>query len=216
MNPIEMIAAMRVPDSIRPGRVGPWEISRVSLEHIMRLNMFMAAGIAPFRSLTMLFRDTLATLHQPLGECVMEDSPTELRRHLPIMIHGRGRILISGLGLGCVVRGLLAKREVEHIDVVEIDPSIVALVGKEFIRNDRVSLHIGDAETIEWPDDARWDYAWHDVWSDQEALQVVHGRLMARYSSMCAHQGAWQFPREAKRSMPSRYIGGPRRRRLSA
>jgi hypothetical protein len=40
--------------------------------------------------------------------------------------------------LGCVVRGLLSKPEVERIDVVEIDGDILRVVGKEF-RGDRAS-----------------------------------------------------------------------------
>jgi spermidine synthase len=50
----------------------------------------------------------------------MEDTLSELRRHTPIFMRAKGRLLVTGLGLG-VVRGLLAKPEVEHIDVVEID-----------------------------------------------------------------------------------------------
>ncbi len=143
----------------------------------------------------------------------MEDSPVELSRHLPIILRARGRVLVSGLGLGCVVRGLLAKPEVDHIDVIEIDPSIVALCGAEFASNPRVTLHLADARTWPIPDGARWDYAWHDVWSETESLAVVHAGLIARYDSFCDYQGAWMMPRLAMRHMPDRILGGPRRRR---
>lgn len=217
MTPDQLIAACRVPAWLEPGRAGLWEIARVELPagSIMRRFSDEISPVAPFDSLTMLFRDTLATLNEPHGECVMEDSPRELRRHLPILMAANGNVLVSGLGLGCVVRGLLAKREVEHIDVVEIDPAIVKLVGAEFERNPRVTIHVDDAETIEWNDGERWDFAWHDVWSERESLDVVHARLIARYFDRVGRQGVWGMARTMKRFFPKSVIGGPRRRQAA-
>lgn len=212
MTPDHLIDAMRVPPSERR-RAGLWEIRHADLSGVAGLPFIPA--IAPYTSLTMLLRTTEATLHQDMGECVMEDSPKELRRHMPIMLHGHGRILISGLGLGCVVRGLLVKPDVEHIDVIEIDPAIARLVWPEFQDDPRVTLHMGDAETWPIPEGARWDYAWHDVWSEYESLAIVHARIIARFDDRCDRQGAWQMPRIAMRRMPERIIGGPRRRRTA-
>jgi DNA invertase Pin-like site-specific DNA recombinase len=128
-------------------------------------------------------------------------------RRLATRTDGSQRVLVSGLGLGCVVRGLLAKPEVEHVDVVEISRSILSLVGREFDDNPRVSVHYGDAELIRWPRRTRWDCAWHDVWSEREGLAVVHARLMARYDGRVRVQGAWQFPREVKRLWPRSILG---------
>lgn len=159
----------------------------------------------------MLARDTMATLHRGLGEVVMEDSPRELRRHLPILLAASGRVLVSGLGLGCVLRGLLSKPDVEHVDVVEIDPAILELCGAQFAGDPRVTLHLGDAESIWWATGTRWDFAWHDVWSETEALDIVHARLLARYDDWCPVQGAWQFPRIVKRRWPRTLLGAARR-----
>jgi hypothetical protein len=63
-------------------------------------------------------------------EVVMEDSPRELRRHLPIWMHAHGRVLVTGLGLGCVVRGLLASPHVEYIDVAKSTPTSCASWGR--------------------------------------------------------------------------------------
>lgn len=217
--PQALLDACRVPESVTPGQRGLWEIRRVSFDDGSRMGALIeaahGAALAPYRSLTMLHRKTLETMHRDVGECVMEDSPRELRRHLPILLAARGRVLVSGLGLGCVVRGLLAKPEVEHVDVVEIDPAILILAGGEFAENPRASLHLGDAETIAWPERTRWDFAWHDVWSEHEPLPLVHMRLFQRYADRCPRQGAWMMPRVATRKLDSSYIGGPRRRRVA-
>jgi len=145
----------------------------------------------------------------------MEDSYRELARHLPIWMRASGRVLVTGLGLGCVIRGLLAKPEVEFIDVIEIDKGIARVVGAEFANNPRVILHVADA--LSWPiGKQRWDYAWHDIWSDTDAgephLQVLHGKLIKRFAGHVPEQGAWEFPRKIKRALPFRLLGAPKMR----
>lgn len=134
----------------------------------------------------------------------MDDSVPELRRHLPIWMVAKGRILKTGLGLGCVVRGLLIKPEVEHIDVVEIDPWIVEVIGAEFANNTRVAIHLADAHTWDYGD-RTWDFIWHDIHDNDESehLTLQHARLMMRFMDVVpvARQGAWAFPREAKRKI---------------
>lgn len=210
-----LIAACRVPHTVAPRTVGLWEIRRLDSAEIAHpaARAFLTAQIG-WPSYTVLARTTIATLERDLGEVVMEDSQRELRRHLPILLAARGRVLISGLGLGCVVRGLLSKPEVHHIDVVEIDPAILELVGDEFRRNPRVTLHLGDAETYEWPREWRWDFAWHDVWTepDTEHLDVLHARLLARFRDRVDRQGAWQMDRRIKRRWPDALLGASRRR----
>lgn len=216
MTPEQIVDAMRVPARADARRAGLWEIRHADLSAFpIETQLMYYRNLCPYKSLTMLLRTTEATLNQPMGECVMEDSPLELKRHMPIMLQGCGRILISGLGLGCVVRGLLAKPEVEHIDVVEVDPSIVRLAGDEFSGNSRVTLHVADIESWPIPEGAHWHYAWHDVWSENEALAVVHARLLMRFDDYVDRQGAWMMPRLAMQRMPSRIIGGPRRRRVA-
>lgn len=193
----KLIDACRVPETVPSGTFGPWKISRHFVADTLARGFF---GFRPYNYMTILSRMTMATMHERDGEVVMEDSPRELRRHLPILLAARGNILVSGLGLGCVVRGLLSKPAVRHIDVVEIDSHILHHVGQEF-QNKRVTLHHGNAETIPWPDGKRWDFAWHDVWSEEENLSIVHARLMLRYKKMCNRQGAWMMPRWSKRLM---------------
>jgi hypothetical protein len=211
---LELLNACRVPATVPVGRFGAWFIGRVDLTPETRKAWGHYQGKDPgVDRYTVLRRATMGTDQYP--EVVMEDTLPELRRHLPILLPAHGRVLVSGLGLGCVVRGLLSKPEVELIEVVEIDPTILRVIGHEFQYNPRVRLRLGDALTISWPEGRRWDFAWHDVWIDPELghLDVLHAQLMARYRSLVREQGAWMFDRKAKRAWPDRLLGAPGRGR---
>lgn len=191
------LQAARCPETVVPQTFGLWTIQRRSApaEEPARA-MFRYFVGAEFQ--TALCRATGATMHFDGGETVMEDSLQELRRHLPIWLHARGRVLITGLGLGCVVRGLLASPHVSHIDVIELDRDILERIGSEFLGNDRVALHYGNALTCKMPG-RKWDFAWHDIWCEGSGLQLLHLKLIARYRKRCARQGAWMLPRMIKR-----------------
>lgn len=201
MRAIDFIKAARVPETLKPQEFGLWSIKRVEYDPIL-------AHLVGFRTQTVLRRMTQATMHIG-GAIVMEDSRIELARHLPIWLKASGRVLVTGLGLGCVVRGLLANRSVVHIDVVEIDKDIIRVVGPEFSWNQRVSIHHGDALTVELS--GKWDFAWHDLWMDadeaSDALQVAHGNLIKRFMPRAGLQGAWDFPRYLRKY--AQKIGAP-------
>lgn len=206
--------AARVPETLQPQKFGMWTIERLAANEL-------PAGVANswigYPTYTLLRHYSLRTLHlHDQDEVVMEDSERELRKHLPIWLEAKGRVLVTGLGLGCVVRGLLASPAVEHITVVEIDPKIVAIVGAEFQGNPRVQILTCDALEVEFIPELRWDYAWHDLWTDgDEALQVLHTRLFIKFADRCRRQGAWAFPRYVSRLLPWRALGAPRYRRSS-
>lgn len=191
------LEAAACPESLAPQTFGLWTIER-------RLAPAEERAAAAFRRLcpsgrqTALCRVTEATMHLGSGEVVMDDSLLELRRHLPIWLQASGRVLNTGLGLGCVVRGLLASDRVEHIDVIEIDRDVLERVGAEFAGNPRVSLHHGNALTCKMPA-KHWDFAWHDIWCQGSGLQLLHVKLLHRFSKRCESQGAWMLPRFVKR-----------------
>ena len=134
------------------------------------------------------------------GYTVMDDTPREISRHFEAVRHARGRILKTGLGFGCFVRMCLVKPEVEHIDVIEIDPAIATHFGAEFEDNPRVTIHVGDALQTPIHPNMYWDLAWHDIYCDGNInLQLQHTRLITRYLPFCHRQGAWNLPRWVKR-----------------
>lgn len=213
MNPRDYLEAARVPRTILPQEFGLWNIQRLAAggQIINSSERAMHVERCGWPDYTLLRRVTEATMHT-LGEIVMEDSAFELRKHLPIWMAARGRVLVTGLGLGCVVRGLLAKPNVDEIDVVEIDDGILRVIGPEFAKNPRVNLHHGDAMKIELP--GSFDFAWHDLWKEGDGLHRLHAKLFVKYRRRCGPQGAWAFPRFAARLFSRRgnfrLLGTPR------
>ena len=205
-DPVRLIEACRWRGAVSM-KAGPWTLRTQPIT-----NPYDAAFLGmmlgePYTMLTRPARSSLAPYEEGVCEhpdVVMEDSRRELRRHLPILLAARGQVLITGLGMGCVLRGLLSLPEVESVDVVEIDGAILDLVAEEFARDPRVRIHHGDALTLKWCPDARWDYAWHDIWCEGPGLNGLHLQLLERFCNRCPRQGAWTLPREAKRLLRRR------------
>lgn len=216
MTPQDYMEAARVPPSVKPQDFGLWRIERIPASATAKLidetTIAMSLRTVGWPHYTMLSRFTEKTLHRVRGDIVMEDSRIELRKHLPIWMKARGRVLVTGLGLGCVVRGLLANRDVDRIEVVEIDRDICRIVGREFAGNARVGLTLGDA-LDEDVVDGMFDFAWHDLWQEDDGLALTHADLFHRYSDRCFAQGAWAFPREFARMyarLGIKLLGAPR------
>lgn len=195
LQPMDFIKAARVPEAIQPQEFFPWQIIRRKSPDPKLLG---------FPTQTLLCRWSWASIHAHHGEIVMDDSLPELRRHLPIWMKASGRVLKTGLGMGCVVRGLLLKDEISHIDVVEIDHKIIEIFGAEFTENPRVTIHHANAHDWDFGD-RTWDFIWHDIHDNDETehLTLQHAKLMMRFMDIVpvARQGAWAFPREAKRKI---------------
>ena len=141
----------------------------------------------------------------------MDDSYPELRQHLPIWLNACGKVLITGLGLGCTLRGLLANNNVEQVDVIEIDRCLLDRIGPEFVSNPRVTLIHGDA--LKFPiNGSTWDFAWHDLWTDESNdephVQILHSQLFMHFYEAVGCQGAWKFPRIIRQHMKQMGRGG--------
>lgn len=134
---------------------------------------------------------------------VMSDTPAELEGHEHAVKYATGRVLVTGLGLGCIVQGLLAKPGVERIDVVEIDPEVIGLTGYYYGGDPRVHIWRGSAADPNLlPADLRWDYAWHDIWShiaprnlndDTAEHGISYQRLFDLYDGSVEMQHAWAY-----------------------
>lgn len=214
-DPEQLLNACRVPPTLASQRFGLWEILRQGIPDALRSCDLPYFASNDWPDMTVLCRTTLATLHRKYGETVMEDSRGELSRHLPVLLAAHGSVLITGLGLGCVVRGLLSVPEVEHIDVIELDEGIIDQVGAEFRDNPRVTIQHEDAIDFD-PDGRRWDFAWHDLWCEGTARDLceMHIKTMHRLRHVCGRQGAWGFDRRLARAWPhGRLLGSKRRKR---
>lgn len=183
-------------DTVPEGRSGPWEITRHT---ITSMDVLMGAlgkygggrggSVREGQVITKLVHDTRGV--------IMSDSPDELRdmADLYSALNGEqpSRVLIHGLGLGCALRAVLACPTVTHVDLVELDPDVVALHGQ---LDPRVQLHVADAFTYQWPKGTTWDLAWHDVWDDLAVDNLADGpgsyaRLNRRFARRVRWQAAW-------------------------
>jgi hypothetical protein len=132
---------------------------------------------------------------------VMMDTPSEYEDHADLFEHARGRVLLHGLGLGCALSALLADPAVEHVDVVEANADVISIVAP-YYRGYPVTIHHASCIAKVWPEDVRWDYVWHDIWTevtpdnlDDATAEhgISYGRLAEQFAGRADRQGAWAF-----------------------
>lgn len=202
----ETILAAAKADAIPAGECGLWTVQKFTWEQIkFAVREEQKLVEIPPGAYTYLFRLTDATLHKPPGECVMHDTPDELVTHLDFMLRARGDVLVTGLGLGCVVRGLLANPQVRSVKVIERDPAVLQLVEPYMPKTERLAIVHAEAETWIDNNNEKFTCAWHDVWTDtaagEEHLALKHNRLLIGMRQRVEMQGAWSFPRQFRRRL---------------
>jgi hypothetical protein len=202
MNKSDLLTAMQA-NSIPAGWSNLWYVAKTTFTK-------PAPGIRHGKSVTVspgtytfLRRLTETTLyHAPAGEIVMEDTPFELQTHLGFVMHARGKVLVTGLGLGCVTRGLLANPHVEHVTCIENSKDVLKLVAPHMPTE---RLTIVEADALEWTakNKETFDAGWHDLWTDTDEgephLDIWHSTLLANCRDTVRQQGAWAFDRRAKK-----------------
>jgi hypothetical protein len=207
MNKPDILMAMKA-DSIPAGWSGLWYIVKTTLTGPTPNVRRGKPVVLPPGSYTFLYRVTDATLYDdPPGEVVMEDTPFELQTHLGFVLQARGRVLVTGLGLGCVVRGLLANPAVEHVTVIENSRNVLELVEPHMPSG---RLTIVEADALKWTAENKepFDCAWHDLWTDRGAgephLDHSHAALLMNCRRTVKRQGAWAFDKQIKRHLVQR------------
>ena len=132
------------------------------------------------------------------GELWMSDTDAEARDHhwffLTCKAMNAKRVLVNGLGMGCIVKALLTLESIEHIDVVEFDQRIIDIIGSHYAKDLRVHITHADAykQTKQWPKGMTWDAAWHDIWIDicednRESMTMLH----RSYGHRVKYQESW-------------------------
>lgn len=202
-NIVSILASMRA-DSIPEGTSGLWRVAR---EFVGAMTQAVLLGrgefVPPQGMYTFLLKDTMADIHRG-GAVVMNDFGIELRKHLRFVLRAHGSVLITGLGLGCVLRGVLWMNSVKRVVVVERDENVLALVQPHLPSDPR--LEIVQADACEYATNLRepFDCAWHDLWSDPDRderhLDITHSELILALAKKVPLQGAWEMPRWMRRS----------------
>lgn len=171
------------------GLIEPADLGRASVS-VRDVDRFSAA-VAQARGEYVREGDRITGLYVA-NKLVMSDVRDEYRDHAYAISQAYGRVLIHGLGLGCYLKAILAKPEVLHVDVVELEEDVIALIGPYFADDPRVHIHQGDAYTYEFPKGTTWDVAWHDIWADKCTDDLaLHAKLNRRYGRKVSWQGCW-------------------------
>lgn len=207
MNPLDYLPYMRA-ENIPAGYSGLWYISKLILKFDTESIHHVKPVTVPAGTYTYLYRLTDATIHnEPPGEVVMEDTPFELKTHLGFIMGAFGNVLITGLGLGCVIRGLQANPNVEQITCIENSPDVLKMVAPYMPME---KLTIIEADALEWTGKNKdpFDCAWHDLWTDRAAgqphLDIWHAQLIRNCMNKTKYQGAWNMNKTGKRVLKSR------------
>mgnify|MGYP001607149108 CR=1 FL=1 len=100
------------------------------------------------------------------GQLWMSDTPDEIGDFIPVVLDASGDVLVTGLGLGCVVTSLLANPDVKTVTVIDIDAEVCSLVGGQClaIYGDRLRILCADVFTYRPAKGERYDLAYHDIW----------------------------------------------------
>lgn len=186
------IDEMRVFDAPE-GVSGDWRVERFEITESHATLGLLAAmqhgrGSTPPGTYTKLMRG---------GTIVMSDTRDELRDHASAYFAARGQVLIVGLGLGCLLRGVLRKESVEHVDVVERSPDVIALLGEHYEKmaadlGKSLTIHEADIFEQKWPPNTHWDVAWFDIWDDLcESNLSGMSKLLRSYGRRADWKGCW-------------------------
>jgi spermidine synthase len=138
------------------------------------------------------------------GVLMMSDTQAEIRDHLPFLWRARGRVLVTGLGLGVVTKGLLDKAEVQHVTVIERNANVIALVAPHYAC-DRLTVICADALTWRAPQGARYDCIWHDIWPSMDEDRVPE------ITRLCRRYGHWLAPGGVQSAWGKRHVMRERR-----
>ena len=183
----DWMQSARATGIIPPAARGKWRVKQFTVSKEDTIcqfgSMFRTGRFVPPGTYTGLYRGQTI---------VMSDTPDEMRDCRSIIQRASGRVLVNGLGLGCVVRALLAKPEVTQIDVVEIDADVIALIVPH-MADKRLVIHHDSAFTFKTSASMKWDYAWHDIWDTlcTDDLEQ-HTKMKRKYARRVnVWQGCW-------------------------
>ena len=114
----------------------------------------------------------ITALHEN-GSVWMTDLPIEQEDAHEALVQCKGRVLVGGLGLGYFAKKLQEKKDVSHVDVVEISSDVIKLVWK-YLKLDK-RFNIINMDIHKWLEEngkpkLRYDWVYLDIWrADGEA-----------------------------------------------
>lgn len=191
-----------IPDAVS----GIWSVSTFEVEENDLPQMFRALKSG---------RSVPAGIYKSLKRnrsTIMSNTPDELRdvRHF---IHvASGSVLINGLGLGCCVKMLLDKENVNEITVIEKSVDVINLVAPYF-NDKRLTIINEDAFKYVPPKGKVYDFVWHDIWDNIRTDNLKEMTILHRkYGHRTNWQDSWardickRYQKQEKKSLSFRYL----------
>jgi len=123
------------------------------------------------------------------GKPISNNDPVTLPAHKHIIKKARGRVLVSGLGLGNSLHELLKKDNVSEVVIIEKEQDIIDLVSPSF-SDPRVKIEQGDI--FQFEPSKHFDCIYHAIWNTEKETRAavqVRKELKAKFASFC---DAWQ------------------------
>lgn len=112
---------------------------------------------------------------------MMTDADFERRSNTGVVIHAEGDALIAGLGIGLILKPILANPKVSSVTVIEKSADVIALVGPRFACGRLKIIH---ADIFGWkPERGRkFDCIYFDIWpnvctDNLEQMATLHRRF---------------------------------------
>ena len=174
---------------------GEWKVEKFTTDRTDFHSLLRGRGVPVGETFTRLGRN---------GTLVMTDTPAEMRDHGWAVRMAKGSCLISGLGIGMVLKNILLKPEVTDVTVVEISQDLIDLVAPCY-PDERVTFVCADIVTWKPPKGKRYDMVWHDIWDNICADNLPEmQKLHRRYGRKSAWQGSWckeECQRQARREL---------------
>jgi hypothetical protein len=166
------------------GQRGDWSVRRTVIEG-SRLEWLRHGG-DPYEDLlapgtyTGLFRK----LPNGSEERVMFDEPREIKEALRFVELAKGKVLLTGLGIGMVAVWLANKSEVTQVDVIEASADVINLVAP-YLPSPKIRVIHADA--FNYQPIGKYDSVWHDCFYTKPSRT---DELRQRYPSPV--QDYWQ------------------------
>lgn len=165
---------------------GEWKINKFTVDSIDFHSLLHGREVPLGETFTRLYRN---------GTLVMSDTPAECTDHAWAVRKARGSCLISGLGIGMVLKNILLKPEVTDVTVIEISQDLIDLISP-FYKDERVTFICADILTWKPPKGKRYNMVWHDIWDnicadnlkDMEKLHRKFGRKADWQGSWCKEE----------------------------
>ena len=156
---------------LKPAKAGDYEIS---LFEIKKGDFSAAMSGIPYGNYARL-------LHR--GECVMSDTPMEMRTNIDFVRSAFGDVLIGGLGIGLILLAIQNEKSVHTITVIEKSKEVIELVKPQLPLNGKVSIINDDVFNFAPSKGTKYDMIYMDIWDyvNSDVYENEMKPLKARY-----------------------------------